>query len=69
MNDVTLRNVRELEEVPQKKKEKVTHKSELVPNFVVENENESINNEKVPIARPPPPFLKRLQKKNDNPIV
>nr|XP_016467013.1 PREDICTED: uncharacterized protein LOC107789669 [Nicotiana tabacum] len=56
VNALTLRNGRELEEIPKIKKVKVTHKGELVPQTVVETEKEIEESEKTLIERPPPPF-------------
>ncbi|XP_070032057.1 uncharacterized protein [Nicotiana tomentosiformis] len=49
-----------------KKKEKVSPKSELVPQIVVETKKETEESEKPPISRPPPPFPQRLKKKSDD---
>ncbi|XP_019256482.1 PREDICTED: uncharacterized protein LOC109234897 [Nicotiana attenuata] len=64
VNAVTLRNGRELEEIPGKKKKKYTTgpKEELVPKVVEENKKEKPEI----VTRPPPPFPQRLQKQNDD---
>ncbi|XP_019258531.1 PREDICTED: uncharacterized protein LOC109236770 [Nicotiana attenuata] len=59
---VTLRNGRELEEVPEKKKYTARPEAELVPKPVEENKKEK---PKI-VTRPPPPFQQRLQKQKDD---
>nr|XP_009768167.1 PREDICTED: uncharacterized protein LOC104219225 [Nicotiana sylvestris] len=66
VNAVTLRNSGELEGAPERKKEKVTPKDELVPKPVVEIEKETKESEKTTIARPPPPFPQKLKEKSDD---
>ncbi|XP_019241107.1 PREDICTED: uncharacterized protein LOC109221100 [Nicotiana attenuata] len=62
VNAVTLRNGRELEEVPEKKKYTARPEGELVPKPVEENKKEK---PKI-VTRPPPPFSQRLQKQKDD---
>ncbi|XP_009789701.1 uncharacterized protein [Nicotiana sylvestris] len=62
VNAVTLRNGRELKEVPEKKKYTARPKGELVLKLVEENKKEKLEI----VTRPPPSFPQRLQKqKND----
>ncbi|XP_070032023.1 uncharacterized protein [Nicotiana tomentosiformis] len=58
VNVVTLRNGRELEEVPKRKKEQVSPKGKLIPKTVGEAKKETEE------RRPPPPFPQILKKKN-----
>ncbi|XP_019224864.1 PREDICTED: uncharacterized protein LOC109206498 [Nicotiana attenuata] len=62
VNAVTLRNGRELEEVPEKRKYTARHEGELVPKPVEENKKEKPEI----VTRPPPPFPQRLQKQKDD---
>ncbi|XP_070020180.1 uncharacterized protein [Nicotiana sylvestris] len=62
VNAVTLRNGRELKEVPEKKKYTSRPEGELLPKPVEENKNE---NPEI-VTRPPPPFPQRLQKQKDD---
>ncbi|XP_019257026.1 PREDICTED: uncharacterized protein LOC109235391 [Nicotiana attenuata] len=62
VNAVTLRNGRELEEVPEKKKYIARPDEELVPKPVKENEKEKPEI----VTRPPPPFPQRLQRQKDD---
>ncbi|XP_019248701.1 PREDICTED: uncharacterized protein LOC109227967 [Nicotiana attenuata] len=66
VNAVTLRNGRELEEVPKKKKHKSVPEGELIPKVTNEPEKTAEIPEPVEAPRPPPPFPQRLQKKNDD---
>ncbi|XP_070028953.1 uncharacterized protein [Nicotiana sylvestris] len=66
VNAVTLRNGRELEEVPKKKKDKPIPDGELIPKVTQEQKNAAEISEPVEAPRPPPPFPQRLQKKNDD---
>ncbi|XP_070026649.1 uncharacterized protein [Nicotiana sylvestris] len=66
VNAVTLRNGRELEEVPKKKKDKPIPEGELIPKVTHEPKNVAKIPEPVEAPRPPPPFPQRLQKKNDD---
>ncbi|XP_070002481.1 uncharacterized protein [Nicotiana sylvestris] len=66
VNAVTLRNGRELDEVPKKKKDKPIPEGELIPKVTHEPKNDAEIPELVEAPRPPPPFLQRLQKKNDD---
>ncbi|XP_070025214.1 uncharacterized protein [Nicotiana sylvestris] len=66
VNAVTLRNGRELEEVPKKKKDKPIPEGELIPKVTQEPKNAAEISEPVEAPRPPPPFPQRLQKKNDD---
>ncbi|XP_019235474.1 PREDICTED: uncharacterized protein LOC109215817 [Nicotiana attenuata] len=62
VNAVTLRNGRELEEVPEKNKYTARSEGELVPKPFEENKKEKPEI----VTRPPPLFLQRLQKQNDD---
>ncbi|XP_070004358.1 uncharacterized protein LOC142163426 [Nicotiana tabacum] len=62
VNVVTLRNGRELEEDPEKKKYTATPKGELVPKPVKENKKEKPEI----VTMSPPPLPQRLQKKKDD---
>ncbi|XP_016475673.2 uncharacterized protein LOC107797313 [Nicotiana tabacum] len=62
VNAITLRNGRELEEVPEKKKHTGRPEGELVPKLVEENKKEKPEI----VTRPPPPFPQRLQKQKDD---
>ncbi|XP_019262985.1 PREDICTED: uncharacterized protein LOC109240762 [Nicotiana attenuata] len=64
VNAVTLRNGRELEEVPKKRKDKATPEGELIPKETHESKNTNAIPEQVEDTRPPPSFPQRLQKKN-----
>ncbi|XP_070050474.1 uncharacterized protein [Nicotiana tomentosiformis] len=66
VNAVTLRNGRELEEVPKKRKDKPTHEGELIHKATHNSKKDDPSSEPVEAARPPPPFPQRLQKKNDD---
>ncbi|XP_019266338.1 PREDICTED: uncharacterized protein LOC109243801 [Nicotiana attenuata] len=66
VNAVTLRNGRELEEVPKKRKDKPIPEGELIPKVTHEPNNAAKILELVEAPRPPPPFPQRLQKKNDD---
>ncbi|XP_070029637.1 uncharacterized protein [Nicotiana sylvestris] len=66
VNAVTLRNGRELEEVPKKKRDKPIPEGELIPKVTHEPKNDAEILEPVYAPRPPPPFPQRLQKKNDD---
>ncbi|XP_075079843.1 uncharacterized protein LOC142165117 [Nicotiana tabacum] len=66
VNAVTLRNRRELEEVPKKKKDKPIPDGELIPKVTQEQKNVAEILEPVEAPRPPPPFPQRLQKRNDD---
>ncbi|XP_019264195.1 PREDICTED: uncharacterized protein LOC109241834 [Nicotiana attenuata] len=63
-NGVTLRNGRELEEVPKKRKDKPIPEGELIPKATHESKKKDATSEPVEAARPPPPFPQKLQKKN-----
>nr|XP_009795250.1 PREDICTED: uncharacterized protein LOC104241973 [Nicotiana sylvestris] len=63
---VTLRNGRELEEVPKKEKDKHIPEGELIPKVTHEPKNAAEIPELVEAPRPPPPFPQSLQKKNDD---
>ncbi|XP_070050619.1 uncharacterized protein [Nicotiana tomentosiformis] len=65
-NAVTLRNGRELEEVPQKKKYTTSPEGELVPKPVEENKKENKGSDPEIMTRPPPLFPQRLQKEKDD---
>nr|XP_009774764.1 PREDICTED: uncharacterized protein LOC104224763 [Nicotiana sylvestris] len=60
VNAVTLRNRRELEEVPKKKKDKTIPKGELIPKVTQEPKNAAKILEPMEAPRPPPPFPQRL---------
>ncbi|XP_019267191.1 PREDICTED: uncharacterized protein LOC109244537 [Nicotiana attenuata] len=66
VNAVTLRNGRELEEVPKKRKDKPVPEGELIPKVTNEPKKTAEIPEPVGAPRPPPPFPQRLQKKNDD---
>ncbi|XP_070053095.1 uncharacterized protein [Nicotiana tomentosiformis] len=66
VNAVTLRNGRELEEVPKKRKNSPIPERELIPKAIHESKKNDASSEPVEAARPPPPFPQRLQKKNDD---
>ncbi|XP_019255074.1 PREDICTED: uncharacterized protein LOC109233655 [Nicotiana attenuata] len=66
VNAVTLRNGKELEEVPNKRKDKPIPEGELIPKATHESKKNDATSEPVEAARPPPPFPQRLQKKNDD---
>nr|XP_009790836.1 PREDICTED: uncharacterized protein LOC104238231 [Nicotiana sylvestris] len=66
INVVTLRNGRELEEVPKKRKDKPIPEGELIPKVTNEPEKTAEIPKQVEAPRPPPPFPQRLQKKNDD---
>ncbi|XP_070021967.1 uncharacterized protein [Nicotiana sylvestris] len=66
VNAVTLRNGRELEEVPKKKKDKPIPEGELIPKVTQEQKNAAEISEPMEAPRPPPPFPQRLQKKTDD---
>ncbi|XP_070043251.1 uncharacterized protein [Nicotiana tomentosiformis] len=66
VNAVTLRNGRELEEVPKKRKDKPIPEGELIPKAIHESKKNDTGSDPVEAARPPPPFPQRLQKKNDD---
>ncbi|XP_019235839.1 PREDICTED: uncharacterized protein LOC109216165 [Nicotiana attenuata] len=66
VNAVTLRNGRELEEVPEKRKDKPIPEGELIPKATHESKKDEASSEPMETARPPPPFPQRLQKKNDD---
>ncbi|XP_075081376.1 uncharacterized protein LOC142166310 [Nicotiana tabacum] len=66
VNAVTLRNGRELEEVPQKKKSTASPERELVPKPVEENKKENKGSDPEIVTRPPPPFPQRLQNQKDD---
>ena len=66
VNAVTLRNGRELEEVPKKRKEKPIPEGELTPKAIHESKENDASSERMEATRPPPPFPQRLQKKNDD---
>nr|XP_016449761.1 PREDICTED: uncharacterized protein LOC107774665 [Nicotiana tabacum] len=65
VNAVTLRNGRELVEVPKKKNEQSGLDKERVPKPVEVDERNKIESEQIS-KRVPPPFPQRLRKKNDN---
>ncbi|XP_070017027.1 uncharacterized protein [Nicotiana sylvestris] len=56
VNAVTLKNGRELEEMPKKKKDKPIPKRELIPKVTQEQKNAAEVSEPVEAPRPPPPF-------------
>ncbi|XP_009612546.1 uncharacterized protein [Nicotiana tomentosiformis] len=62
VNAVTLRNGRELEEVPEKRNYTTSPEGELVLKPVEENKKEKPEI----VTRPPPPFSQRLQKQKDD---
>ncbi|XP_070005448.1 uncharacterized protein [Nicotiana sylvestris] len=66
VNAVTLRNGRELEDVPKKKRDKPIPEAELIPKVTHKPKNDAKIPEPVEAPRPPPPFPQRLQKKNDD---
>ncbi|XP_075074576.1 uncharacterized protein LOC142162155 [Nicotiana tabacum] len=66
VNVVTLRNGREHEEVPKKRKDKHVPEGELIPKVTNEPKKTAEIPEPVEAPRPPPPFPQRLQKKNDD---
>ncbi|XP_070017734.1 uncharacterized protein [Nicotiana sylvestris] len=66
VNAVTLRNRRELEEVPKKRKDKPIPEGKLIPKVTHESKNKDTIPKPVEASRPPPPFPQRLQKKNDD---
>ncbi|XP_070029232.1 uncharacterized protein [Nicotiana sylvestris] len=66
VNAVTLRNGREIEEVPKKKRDKPIPEGELIPKVTHEPKNDAEIPEPVEAPRPPPPFPQRLQKKNND---
>ncbi|XP_070015994.1 uncharacterized protein [Nicotiana sylvestris] len=66
VNAVTLRNGRELEKVPKKRKDKHVPEGELIPKVTNEPKKTAEIPELVEAPRPPPPFPQRLQKKNDD---
>ncbi|XP_070032479.1 uncharacterized protein [Nicotiana tomentosiformis] len=66
VNAVTLRNGRELEEVPKKRKDKPIPEGELIPKATHESKKYDASLEPVNTARPLPTFPQRLQKKNDD---
>uniref|UniRef100_A0A1U7UU74 Uncharacterized protein LOC104210531 n=1 Tax=Nicotiana sylvestris TaxID=4096 RepID=A0A1U7UU74_NICSY len=66
VNVVTLRNGRELEEVPKKKKDKPIPEGGLIPKVTQEPKNVAEISEPVEAPRPPPPFPQRLKKNNDD---
>ncbi|XP_070037035.1 uncharacterized protein [Nicotiana tomentosiformis] len=66
VNAVTLRNGRELEEVPQKIKSTASPERELVPKPVEENKKENKGSDPEIVTRPPPPFPQRLQNQKDD---
>ncbi|XP_070022474.1 uncharacterized protein [Nicotiana sylvestris] len=66
VNAITLRNGKELEEVPKKKRDKLIPEGELIPKVTHEPKNDAEIPEPVESPRPPPPFPQRLQKKNDD---
>nr|XP_009629160.1 uncharacterized protein LOC104119377 [Nicotiana tomentosiformis] len=55
---VTLRNGRELEEVPKKRKDKPIPKGELIPKATHESKKYEASSESVNAAMPPPPYPK-----------
>ncbi|XP_070054808.1 uncharacterized protein [Nicotiana tomentosiformis] len=64
VNTVTLRNRRELEEEPMKRRDKPILEGKLIPKATHESKKDDASLEPVNAARPPPPFPQRLQKKN-----
>ncbi|XP_075073972.1 uncharacterized protein LOC107782338 [Nicotiana tabacum] len=66
VNAITLKNERELEEVPKKKKDKTIPEGELIPKVTQKPKNAAEISEPEEAPRPPPPFPQRLQKKNDD---
>ncbi|XP_070044884.1 uncharacterized protein [Nicotiana tomentosiformis] len=68
VNTVTLRNGRELEEVPKKRKDKPIREEKLIPKATHESKKDYASSEPMEAARPLPPFPQRLQKKNDDRI-
>uniref|UniRef100_A0A1S3ZM13 Aspartic peptidase DDI1-type domain-containing protein n=1 Tax=Nicotiana tabacum TaxID=4097 RepID=A0A1S3ZM13_TOBAC len=66
VNAVTLRNGRELEEVPKKRKDKPIPEGELTPKAIHDSKKNDASSERMEAARPPPPFPQRLHKKNDD---
>ncbi|XP_016478438.1 uncharacterized protein LOC107799804 [Nicotiana tabacum] len=66
VNAVTLRNGRELEEVPQKMKYTSSTEGELVPKPVEENKKENKGSDPEIETRLPPPFPQRQQKQKDD---
>ncbi|XP_070042993.1 uncharacterized protein [Nicotiana tomentosiformis] len=68
VNKATLRNGRELKEVPKKRKDKPIYEGELIPKATHESRKDDASSEPVNAARPPPSFPQRLQKKNDDRI-
>ncbi|XP_070008313.1 uncharacterized protein [Nicotiana sylvestris] len=66
VNAVTLKNGRELEEVPKKRKDKPIPEGELIPKATHESKKNNATSDPVEATRPPPPFPQRLQKKNDD---
>ncbi|XP_016475891.1 uncharacterized protein LOC107797506 [Nicotiana tabacum] len=65
VNTVTLRNGRELVEVPKKKKEQFGLEEERVPKNIEVDKRNKIKSEQIS-GRVPPPFPQRLRKKNDD---
>ncbi|XP_019238283.1 PREDICTED: uncharacterized protein LOC109218377 [Nicotiana attenuata] len=63
VNVVTLRNGRELEKVPKKRKDKSIPEGELIPKATHESKNTDAIPEPVEATRPPPPFPKDCRKK------
>ncbi|XP_070015703.1 uncharacterized protein [Nicotiana sylvestris] len=63
---ITLRTGRELEEVPKKRKDKPIPEGELIPKATQETKKDDTVSAPMNVPRPPPPFLQRLQKKNDD---
>ncbi|XP_070034807.1 uncharacterized protein [Nicotiana tomentosiformis] len=66
VNAVTLRNARELEEVPKKRKDKLVPEGELIPKTTHESKKDDASSKPVEAVRPPQPFPQILQKKNDD---
>ncbi|XP_070040432.1 uncharacterized protein [Nicotiana tomentosiformis] len=66
VNAITLRNGRELEEVPNKRKDKHVPDGELIPKATHESKKDDASSKPAEAVRPPPPFPQRLQKKNDH---
>ncbi|XP_070046752.1 uncharacterized protein [Nicotiana tomentosiformis] len=66
VNTVTLKNERELEETPKKRRDKPISEGELIPKATHESKKDNASSEPVSATRPPPPFPQRLQKKNDD---
>ncbi|XP_019239461.1 PREDICTED: uncharacterized protein LOC109219456 [Nicotiana attenuata] len=66
VNAVTLKNGKELEDVPKKRKDKPIPEGELIPKATHESKKDEASSEAVETARPPPPFPQRSQKKNDD---